>query len=70
MLLPVVVGIAYELIRLAGKYDNVFTKIISAPGLALQRLTTREPDEKQMEVAIKAFNAVIPEDKEEDVWGK
>lgn len=70
VLLPVVVGIAYELIRLAGKYDNVFTRIISAPGLALQRLTTREPNDAQIEVAIKAFNAVIPEDKEEDVWGE
>lgn len=70
LLLPVVVGIAYELIRLAGKYDNIFTKIISAPGLALQRLTTREPNNKQIEVAIKAFNAVVPENREEDEWGK
>ena len=61
-------GIAYEIIRLAGKYDNVVTRIISAPGLALQRLTTREPNSEQIEVAIAAFKPVIPEDKEEDKW--
>lgn len=68
LLLPVVMGIAYEIIKLAGRYSNPFTKIISAPGLALQRLTTREPDDKQIEVAIAAMNRVIPKDKEEDKW--
>lgn len=66
--LPVIVGIAYEFIRLAGKYENPFTKIFSAPGLMLQRLTTREPDDSEIECAIAAMNAVIPEDKEDDVW--
>ncbi len=68
ILLPVIIGISYEVIRIAGKYDNIITKIISAPGLWLQRLTTREPDEKQIEVAITAMNAVIPEDKDSDIW--
>lgn len=63
-LLPIVMGIAYELIRLAGKYDNPATKIISAPGLWIQRITTREPDEKEIECAIEALKAVIPEDEE------
>ncbi|MDE5852674.1 MAG: DUF1385 domain-containing protein [Oscillospiraceae bacterium] len=67
-LLPIVIGLAYELIRIAGKYDNIFTKIISAPGLWLQRLTTREPDIEEIEVAIAAFNEVMPENKEEDKW--
>ncbi len=67
-LLPVVMGLAYELIKLAGRYDNPVTRIISAPGLWLQRLTTREPDESQMEVAIASLKAVLPDDKEEDRW--
>lgn len=67
-LLPVVCGIAYEIIKLAGRYDNIVTRIISAPGLWLQRLTTREPDEKEIECAIAAFNAVKPVYSEEDRW--
>ncbi len=67
-LLPVVCGIAYELIRLAGKYDNIATRILSAPGLALQRLTTREPDDSQIEVAIAALKPCIPENRNEDRW--
>ncbi|WP_044975627.1 DUF1385 domain-containing protein [Ruminococcus sp. HUN007] len=67
-LLPFIIGIAYELIRLAGKKTNLFTKIISAPGLQIQRLTTREPDDSQIEVAIAAIKPCIPENQEEDVW--
>ena len=67
-LLPIIVGIGYEFIRLAGRYDNWFTKAFSAPGLWLQRITTKEPDEKQIECAIAALKAVIPEDTEEDRW--
>ena len=64
-LLPVVAGIAYELIRLSGKYDNIFTKVVSAPGLWIQRITTSEPDEKMIECAIAALEAVKPENKED-----
>lgn len=67
-LLPVVMGVAYEIIKLAGRYDNVVTRIISAPGLWLQRLTTNEPDDSQIEVAITALTAVLPDNKEEDQW--
>lgn len=65
-LLPIVMGISYELIRLAGKYDNIVTKVISAPGLWIQRITTREPDGEEIECAIKALAACIPDDPEED----
>ena len=68
LLLPVIVGISYEVIRLAGRYDNPLTRVISAPGLALQRLTTKEPDASEIEAAIAAMNAVIPDDKESDKW--
>ncbi|MDR0222500.1 MAG: DUF1385 domain-containing protein [Oscillospiraceae bacterium] len=69
LFLPVLVGITYEVIKLAGRYDkNIFMRAISAPGLGLQRLTTREPDEKQIEIAIAAMLPVIPEDKEQDRW--
>ncbi len=61
-LLPVVVGLAYEVIRFAGRHDNPFTRAISAPGLWLQRLTTFEPDESQLEVAIAAMQPCIPAD--------
>ena len=65
-LLPFVMGISYELIRLAGKYDNIVTRVISAPGLWIQRITTREPDGEEIECAIKALTACIPDDPEED----
>lgn len=68
VLMPLIVGISYEIIRLAGRYDNVITRIISAPGLQLQKLTTREPDDKQIEVAIAAIKPCIPEDLEDDLW--
>lgn len=67
-LLPVVTGIAYELIRLAGRYDNLATRIISAPGLWIQRITTREPETDEIECAIAALKAVIPENQEDDKW--
>ncbi len=67
-LLPVVVGFAYELIRLAGRYDNVVTRIVSAPGMWLQRITTNEPDEEQLSVAIAALEPVLPADSEEGRW--
>lgn len=66
--LPIIVAIAYELIKLAGRCDNILTKIISAPGLWIQRLTTREPDASQIECAIAAFVPCIPKEKGADKW--
>lgn len=67
-LIPVVVGISYELIKLAGRSDGILTRIISAPGMWLQRITTCEPDDSQIECAIAALEAVIPEDENADRW--
>ncbi len=58
-LIPVIAGISYEIIRLAGRSNNILVRIISAPGMWLQRLTTREPDESMVEVAIAAVEAVF-----------
>ena len=68
ILLPIVVGIAYELIKLAGRHTNIFTKIVSAPGLWMQRLTTREPDDSMIEIAIAALKPVLPKEGENDNW--
>ncbi len=59
LLVPVIAGVSYEIIRLAGSSDNKFVNLLSKPGMALQRLTTREPDEKMAEVAIAAVEAVF-----------
>lgn len=59
LLIPVVAGISYEIIRLAGRSNNILIKILSAPGLLVQKLTTREPDEQMIEVAIAAVEAVF-----------
>lgn len=61
-------SVAYELIKIAGKYDNIITKIISAPGLWVQRITTKEPNDKQIEIAIAAITPCLPKDSEEDKW--
>ncbi len=58
--LPVLVGLGYEITMIAGKYDNLFVKIITAPGLWMQRLTTSEPDDKQIEIAIVALKSAMP----------
>ena len=68
LLLPVVMGISYELIMLAGRYDNLFTRAFSAPGLWMQRLTTFEPDDSMLEVAIAAVTPVLPEKPEDCIW--
>ncbi len=68
LLLPVSVGAGYELIKLAGRHDNAFTRIISAPGVWLQHLTTKEPEDGMIECAITALKAVIPTDSEADNW--
>ncbi len=67
-LLPFVAGISYEIIKFAGRHDNKFTKILSAPGMWLQYITTNEPDDSQIEVAIASIKAVIPENKSDDQW--
>lgn len=67
-LLPLIVGIGYELIKLAGRHQNWLTKIISAPGLWIQRITTNEPDDSQIEVAIASLTAVLPHEGEDDNW--
>ena len=61
LFLPLIVGIGYEFIRFAGKHDNIITRILSAPGLWVQRLTTKEPDAKQIEVAIASLKAALPD---------
>ncbi|MCQ2439027.1 MAG: DUF1385 domain-containing protein [Oscillospiraceae bacterium] len=68
LLLPLLVGVSYEFIKLAGRYDNAFTRAISAPGKALQHLTTAEPDDSMLEVGLEALKLVIPEEKGKDEW--
>lgn len=67
-LLPLTVGIGYELIKFAGRHDNMLTKIISAPGVALQHITVLEPDDDMIECAIVSMSAVIPENPDKDNW--
>ncbi|MBQ8350762.1 MAG: DUF1385 domain-containing protein [Clostridia bacterium] len=62
LLLPFVVGIGFEFIMLAGKHQNIITKILSAPGIWMQRITTREPDDGMLEVAITSLKAALPEE--------
>lgn len=68
ILLPFVVGFAYELIRIAGRHDNIVTRIFSAPGLWMQRITTKEPDDSMIEVAIAAVTPCLPREGEDDNW--
>lgn len=68
LLLPLVAGISYEIIKWAGRSDNVCVNVLSKPGLWLQKLTTHEPDDAQIEVAIQSMKAVIPDSAEEDKW--
>ncbi len=67
LLLPIMMGVGYELIKLAGRYQNAFTKFISAPGLWMQRITVLEPDDSMIECAIEAFTKVIPEDESDKI---
>lgn len=68
LLLPLVAGISYEVLRFVGKSDSKIVRLLIYPGLALQYLTTREPDDEQIEVALAALNNVLVEDKGADVW--
>lgn len=66
LLLPLMMGIGYELIKFAGRHDNLFTRIISAPGMWLQHITVLEPDDDMIECAITAFKEVIPPDESDN----
>ena len=70
LLLPVVVGISYEINRWCGMHDNWLSSVLSAPGKWLQRITTNEPDDDMIECAIRAMQLVIPEEQGTDEWGK
>lgn len=70
LLLPVVVGISYEINRWCGMHDNFLSMALSAPGKWLQRITTNEPDDSMLEVAIRSIELVIPEEKGSDLWGE
>ena len=69
LLLPVVVGISYEINRWCGSHDNWLSSVLSAPGKWLQRITTNEPDDSMIECAIRAMQLVIPAEKGSDLWG-
>jgi len=68
LLLPVVMGISYEVNRLLGRFDNFFTRFMRKPGIWFQKFTTFEPDDSMIEVAIAALSAVIPSDENADKW--
>ena len=68
LMLPIVVGITYEINRWAGRNDNALTRIIAAPGMWMQNFTTNEPDDDMIEVGIAAVQAVLPEKEGEDLW--
>lgn len=68
LLLPVIMGVGYEIIKLCGRYDNILTRMLSAPGLWLQRITTQEPDDGMIECAIAAVLPVLPERPEDGRW--
>ena len=69
-ILPLVVAFAYEINRLLGMHDNWFTRIIRAPGIGLQHITTKEPDDSMIEVGIEAIKRVLPQEQGTDKWGK
>ena len=67
LMLPLICGVGYELIKLAGKYDNWLTKLISLPGVWFQHITVLEPDDSMIECAIAAMKEVIPEDHSDEI---
>ncbi len=64
-MVPFICGVGFEVLRFCGKYDNIFTKIISAPGVWVQRITTKEPDDSMLEIAIASLAAVLSEEEKE-----
>ena len=67
-MLPVIVAVSYEINRFVGRHDNAFTRLLTKPGMWMQKFTTNEPDDSMIEVAIEALNAVIPEEEGADQW--
>ena len=65
-LIPLICGIGFEVLKICGKYDNIITKIISAPGMWLQRITTKEPEDGMIEIAIAALEACKTKETEND----
>ena len=68
LFLPLVLGIAYEILKFTGRHENACTKVLAAPGMFFQKFTTLEPDDDMIEIAIAATKEVIPESKEDDKW--
>ena len=68
LLLPLIVAVTYEINRWAGRTENSFTRILTAPGMWMQNFTTNEPDDSMIEVAIEAVKAVLPEEEGSDRW--
>ena len=68
LMLPLVVGIGFEINRWVGRHDNWFTRILTAPGMWFQNFTTNEPDDSMIEVGIAAVQAVLPEEEGQDAW--
>lgn len=68
LVLPIVVGISYEINRWVGRHDNLLSKILAWPGKQMQRITTNEPDDDMISCAIRALQLVIPEEKGSDAW--
>ena len=68
LLLPVVVGVTYEINRWCGRHDNWFTRALSAPGMWMQNFTTNEPDDSMIDVGIAAVQAVLPEEAGAERW--
>lgn len=66
--LPIICGIGFELLKICGRHDNFLTRAIAAPGMWMQRITTNEPDDSMIELAIESLKAVKPENEEEDNW--
>ena len=68
LLIPVIAGLSFEFIRYAGNHDNALVRVLSKPGMWLQSLTTKEPDDSMLEVAIEALKLVIPDETGTDRW--
>ena len=68
LLLPLIVGVTYEINRWAGRHDNALTRIMTAPGMWMQNFTTNEPDDSMIEVGIEAVKAVLPQEEGSDRW--